>query len=284
MKENLKKQPEKKKHNPFLTEKFKLWVVAIIFSLICFHLYSIIAYPDTEIISSEMFLSIVLVLVGYIWMQELRDRNRLELLNKALIKTQEQLKHAEIDTITTLILTEEAKDHYVRGHSRRVAECALAIAQEMGFSEGRQKVVKRAGMLHDLGKIGIIDSILKKPDKLNDEEWKVMKEHPKRAIEILEPLKFLSAEKGIILHHHERLDGKGYPDGIKSDEIPLGARIMAVADTFDAMNSERAYRKPLPRNAIISELKKSSGSQLDPAIVEVFLRLLEKEPRLWKRD
>ena len=165
-----------------------------------------------------------------------------------------------------------------------MAECAFAIAKEMGFSEERQKVIKRAGMLHDLGKIGIIDSILKKPDKLNDEEWEVMKSHPKRALEILEPLKFLSVEKGIIVHHHERLDGKGYPDGIKGGEIPLGARIMAVADTFDAMNSHRAYREPVPRDIIISELKKVSGSQLDPAIVEVFLQLLEKEPRLWERD
>ena len=129
-----------------------------------------------------------------------------------------------------------------------------------------------------------MDEILKKPDKLNDEEWKIMKRHPQGSIDILEPLEFLSQEKEIILHHHERYDGGGYPSGLKGEDIPLGARIMAVADTFDAMNSERPYRKSLPEEVIISELKRVSGSQLDSAIVSIFLNLLKKKPDLWERS
>ena len=145
-------------------------------------------------------------------------------------------------------------------------------------------IIERAGILHDIGKLGITDDILKKPGKLNDEEWEIMKRHSQKSVEILKPLEFLFREKEIILHHHERYDGRGYPDGIKGEQIPLGARIMAVADTFDAMNSERPYRKSLPKDAIISELKRVSGSQLDSSVVTTFLNLLEKNPNLWERD
>jgi len=126
--------------------------------------------------------------------------------------------------------------------------------------------------------------ILNKPGKLDEEEWKIMKSHPQRALEILEPLGFLAAEKEIILHHHERYTGGGYPEGIKGETIPLGARIMAVADTFDAMNSARSYRAALSKDAILTELERVSGSQLDPQAVKTFLELLRKNPNFWKRD
>ncbi|MCK4520094.1 MAG: HD-GYP domain-containing protein [Candidatus Omnitrophica bacterium] len=280
----MSKQNKEKKYQPFLSGTFKLWIVAIIFIAIGLHLYAIKAYPQAIIISSEIILGIVLVLVAYLWVQELRDRYRLQALNKALVSAQKQLQQAEIDTITVLILTEEAKDSYVRGHTKRVARYSLAIATAMGFSKEDQDVIERAGILHDLGKIGISDSILKKPGKLNDEEWKIMKSHPQRGLEILKPLKFLPVEKEIILHHHERYAGGGYPDGIKGEAIPIGARIMAVADTFDAMNSARSYRKPLSKEAILSELKKVSGGQLDPSAVSIFLDLLGKNPYFWERD
>lgn len=275
---------KKKKYRLFLSGTFKLWIVAIIFVTIVLHLYAIKTYPKTIIISSEIILGIVLALVAYLWVQELRDRYRLQSLNKALVGAQKQLQQAEIDTITVLILTEEAKDPYVRGHSKRVAKYSLAIAIAMGLSKEECDVVERAGILHDLGKVGIDDSILKKPGKLNDEEWRVMKSHPQRGLEILKPLKFLPSEKEIILHHHERYAGGGYPEGIKGSEISMGARIMAVADTFDAMNSARSYRKPLPKEAILAELKKVSGEQLDPSVVNVFLDLLQKNPYFWERD
>lgn len=261
---------------------FKIWSAAIVFFLTFFHLYLINRFPQTDIISNEILLGIVLVLIGYLWIQELRDREKLQAINLALIEAKTQLEHAEIDTITTLVLTEEAKDPYVRGHSKRVTRCALEIAEALGFSENERKVIGRAGILHDIGKIGISDAILHKPDKLNDEEWAVIKKHPHRALEILEPLKFLTKEKEAICHHHERFDGKGYPDGLKGEEIPLEARILSVADSFDAMNSERPYRKPLPEDVVISELKKGSGSQLDPKIVAIFLDLLKNKPSLWE--
>ena len=272
------------KSNPFTSNIFKLWVVAFIFLFIFLRLYTIVVYPQSHIISGEILLSIVLVLVVYIWVQELKDRSRLQLLNKVLIDAHKQLERAEIDTIAVLVLSLEAKDPYVRGHSKGVARCSLTIAQEMGFSKEKQMIIERAGILHDIGKLGITDDILKKPGKLNDEEWEIMKRHSQKSVEILKPLEFLFREKEIILHHHERYDGRGYPDGIKGEQIPLGARIMAVADTFDAMNSERPYRKSLPKDAIISELKRVSGSQLDSFVVTTFLSLLEKNPSLWERD
>ncbi len=268
----------------FLSNKFKLWVVVILFLLVFLHLYAITVYPNAVIVPSELILGIVLVLIAYLWMQELRDRYRLELLNKALIEAQEQLKQAQINTIATLILTEEAKDPYVRGHSHMVEKYCTLIGKKMNLPEDEQKILERAAILHDIGKLGIVDSILNKPGKLSDEEWKIMKEHPRTALKILEPLKFLEKEKDIIVHHHEKYSGGGYPDDLKGEQIPLGARIMAVADTFDAMNSKRSYRKPLPRDVIITELKKVSGVQLDPKPVNAFLELLEEDPSLWVRD
>lgn len=283
-KENYKEMTKNEKNNPFLSNTFKLWVVAIIFFLVFLHFYVITKYPQSNIVSDRISLTIVLVLVVYLWIQEFRDRHRLHLLNKALMNAQEELERAEIDTISVLILTEEAKDPYVRGHSKRVAQYSLAIAKGLGLPKERQKIIERSGILHDLGKLGIADTILKKPGKLNDEEWKIMKEHPRRAIEILKPLKFLSADREIILHHHERYDGGGYPDGLKGEAIPFESRIIAVADTFDAMNSERPYRKSLPKDVIISELKENFGIQLDSSVVTIFLSLLEKNPRLWEKD
>lgn len=272
------------KKSPFISNTFKLWLVAIIFSLTFFHLFTLYRYPQVNIVSNEILLGLVLVLVGYLWVQELRDRVRLQAINVALVATQNQLQRAEIDTIATLVLTEEAKDPYVRGHSKRVTRCAVEIGRELRLSEQALKIIERAGFLHDIGKIGIDDVILHKPDKLNEKEWTIIKKHPQRAAEILEPLKFLTQEKEIICHHHERVDGKGYPDGLKGEKIPLGARILAVADSFDAMNSARPYRDPLPEKAIVAELKNASGSQLDPQIVSTFLNLLKKKPSLWERQ
>jgi putative nucleotidyltransferase with HDIG domain len=274
----------RKKNANYLSNSFKLWIVAIIFMIVFLHLYATVAYPKTVIVSSEVILGTVLALISYLWFQELRDRYRVQSLNEALILAQKQLQEAEIDTISVLVLTEEAKDPYVRGHSKRVAKYSAAIAKAMGLSEEEQDIIERAGILHDLGKLGIADSVLNKPGKLDDEEWKIMRSHPQRALEILKPLKFMPSEKKIILHHHEKYAGGGYPDGIKGEDIPLGARIMSVADTFDAMNSARSYRNPLFKDVILAELKRVSGTQLDPEAVGVFLKLLEENPHFWERD
>lgn len=275
---------EEQKNNPYVSNAFKLWVVAFIFFLVFLRLFTVYKYSQTRILPDEIILSVVLVPIAYIWIQEFRDRQRLQVLNKSLIDTQEQLQRAEIDIIRVLILTEEAKSPYVRGHSMRVARCSLALAKEVGLSKERQMIIERAAILHDLGKIGVMDDILNKADKLNAQEWEVMRSHPQRAVQILEPLDFLSKEKEILLHHHERYDGESYPGHLKGEEIPLESRIIKIADFFDALNSERPYRKALPRDAIISELKKASGSELGSSIVTVFLNLLERNPSLWEKD
>jgi len=267
----------------FMSSTFKIWVAAFIFLFLVLQLYNHIFFPREVILPTGIILGVVLALISYLWFQELRDRNSLFALNQKLIEAQIQMESAEVDTIAALILTEEAKDPYMRGHSRRVAHCALEINKKMGFPENDQRIMERASRLHDLGKLCIDDNILRKPGKLSDEEWAIIKTHPRKAVEILEPLKFLHKEKEIILHHHERFDGKGYPDGLQGDEIPIESRILAVADTFDAMNSERPYRKPLSKDFILSELSKVSGAQLDSSAVDAFLKLLEEQPMLWDR-
>ena len=193
------------------------------------------------------------------------------------------MKQAEFDIIAALINAEEAKDAYTSGHSDRVTKISVAIVNEMKLGDDFKKTITRAGLLHDIGKIGISDAILLKKEKLTEEESEVIKSHSKRGAEILKPLTFLSPESKIILHHHEHYDGKGYPDGLKDDEIPLGSLILAVADAFDAMSSERPYRKALEKDAIITELKKSRSTLHKPEITDVFLGLIEKKPELWNK-
>lgn len=268
----------------YMTSDFKLWTMGFLFLLIFSQILFIFAYPEEIIIPTDTVLSIALVMIGYLWFQELQDRYKLQIFNNTLRKVQEDLKEAQIDTITTLVLTEEAKDPYVQGHSGRVAHYSMLMAREMGLSEKRQKIIETSSILHDIGKIGISDDILNKASKLDEDEWKMIKQHPQKAVEILSPLKFLEAEKNIIMHHHERYDGAGYPDGLKAEKIPLEARIMAVADTFDAMNSARPYRAPLAREEIRSELKRVAGLQLDYSVVTIFLDMLDKNPELWEKE
>lgn len=134
-------------------------------------------------------------------------------------------------------------------------------------------------MLHDIGKIGINESILNKPGKLSEEEYEMVKLHPKMGADIIKGIKFLEPVVPIIYHHQERYDGKGYPDGIKGEQIPIGARIIAVLDTYDAMTTDRPYRKALSREAAIAEVKRCSGTQFDPQVVEVFLQILMEEEK-----
>ena len=265
-----------------VTNDFKMGMVVLIFFITCFHLFEVVYFPDATIVSNEILLGIVLFAVIYLWIQELGDRRKIQIINEELLETHEELKEANIAAMKALIMSEEARDTYTSGHSRRVTEYAVAIAKRMGLCHGERRHIEYAGYLHDIGKIGISDAILNKAGRLNDDEWQVIKKHPEVALEILNPLKFLPEEKIIIKHHHERYDGAGYPDGLKGEGIPLGARIMAVADSFDAMNSKRPYRDALSKDAIISELKKARGSQLDPKIVDVFLDMLEKDSWIFK--
>jgi HD-GYP domain-containing protein (c-di-GMP phosphodiesterase class II) len=260
---------------------FKLWTLGFLFFLIGFRLFDVYYYPQTPILSDRIILSIMIVSIGYLWIQEIRDRYRLQRINEQLIITQKKLKETHLSTITTLVLSLEAKDPYARGHSERVTKYSVAIAKELGLSQEEIAEIERAGKLHDIGKLGIDDAILSKPGLLTDKEYAIVKTHPQRGTVILEPLDFLSKERTIMRHHHERFDGGGYPDRLKGEEIPLGARIMALADAFDAMKSERPYRQPLPEEEILSEIKKNAGSQFDPKVVEAFLSLVNKEPQIF---
>jgi HD-GYP domain-containing protein (c-di-GMP phosphodiesterase class II) len=271
-------------NSPYLSQTFKVWTVGIIFFLVFFQLFNFLIFPQHTLISKELILGIVLLLVGYLWTQELRDRYRLQLMNTDLQNAQQKMETAEVDTISSLILMEEAKDPYVHGHSSRVSKFSLALAAELNFSSDTMETIRRASILHDLGKLVISDEILLKPGKLTEEEWVIIRKHPQIAIDILEPLKFLYLEKKIILHHHERIDGTGYPARLKGKDIPLESRIVAVADTFDSMNSNRIYREPCSKNFILEELQRVSGTQLDASLIATFLTLLEQHPEFWERE
>lgn len=260
---------------------FKLWGLGFLFLLIGLRLFDIYYYPETSILSDRIILSVALVVIAYLWIQELQDRQRLQRINEQLIITQKRLQKTHIDTIATLVFILEGKDPYAQGHSERVTRYCVAIAEELGLSQEEVKQIETASKLHDIGKLGVDDAILSKPGPLTDKEYAVVKTHPQMGSAILEPLDFLSKERIIAHHHHERYDGNGYPDKLKGERIPLSSRIMALADSFDAMKSERPYRQPLPDEDILAEIKKNSGMQFDPEVVKAFFSLVNKNPKIF---
>jgi putative nucleotidyltransferase with HDIG domain len=165
----------------------------------------------------------------------------------------------------------DAKDAETEGHCQRVTAFTITIARAMGVEKGLLRQIARGAFLHDIGKMGVPDSILRKPGPLTAEEREIMRKHCDIGFAVLERIPFLKEAAEIVLAHQECYDGSGYPRGLKGEEIPLGARIFAVADTLDAMISDRPYRKALPVSAARDEIKKFSGKQFDPAVVEVFL-------------
>jgi putative nucleotidyltransferase with HDIG domain len=191
---------------------------------------------------------------------------RLESLNA-------DLNEAHIGLIETMSEIIDAYDVYTYGHSTQVAVYAGAIAARMGLSTEEQDRVVKASLVHDIGKIGIYDDIVSKPGPLAEEEFTIMKQHPKIGAQILSRMKALRDLVPIVEHHHERWDGKGYPGGLKGEEIPLGARILAVADSIDAMCSDRPYRSTRNFGEVLREVRACSGSQFDPIVVEAFLKL-----------
>lgn len=176
-----------------------------------------------------------------------------------------------VSTLKSLVISIEARDSYTKQHSERVTLYALQIAEIMGLSEEDIDVIRFGGYLHDIGKIGVKDTVLLKPGKLTDEEFQEIKQHSIIGDNILKPIKFFPKERDMIRHHHERYDGRGYPDGLAGEDIPLTSRILTVADTYDAMTSTRPYRKALGHNIAIDEIRSCSGKQFDPKVVEAFL-------------
>ena len=204
---------------------------------------------------------------------KVRDRT------KQLAEKHSELRTAYIQTIRALAEAVDAKDAYTRGHSERVGVYASKIAREVGLPRELIERVYIAGLLHDVGKIGIRDYVITKPDRLTTEEYEEIKRHPEIGAKILEPVSFLSDVVECVRHHHEWFDGSehGYPDRLRGDGIPLPSRIILVADTVEAMTSDRPYRKGMPLDVVIRELHKFSGSQFDPTCAEAGLRLLERE-------
>ncbi len=222
---------------------------------------------------------------------KLQDMNRslegkVRARTKQLGAKHQELRDAYVQTIGALANAVDAKDAYTRGHSERVGVYASKIAREMNHEKGFIERVYIAGLLHDVGKIGVRDAVILKPDRLNVEEYEEIKQHPEIGARILEPVDFLADVAPCVRHHHEWFDGsdRGYPMRLRGDEIPLPSRMILVADTVEAMTSDRPYRKALPLEAVLSELNKFSGSQFDPTCVQAFLRLIEREGETFIRS
>jgi len=202
---------------------------------------------------------------------------RIEESTKNLTRLYEDLRSTYMRTIKVLAHAIDARDHYTHSHSENVAKYAALIAKELAMTSDQIEVLREACELHDLGKIGVEDSILMKPSELTPEEWKNIRRHPDIGAQILEPLTFLDSVIDLVRQHHEHYDGTGYPQGLKGEEITLGARIIHIADAYEAMVSARSYRKdPLSKQAAIDEIKKHRGTQFDPRVVDAFLKVVDQ--------
>jgi putative nucleotidyltransferase with HDIG domain len=207
----------------------------------------------------------------------LAERTALNIENIALYNN---LTQSLMASLTSLVSAIEAKDPYTQQHSSRVTEYAKKIANKLGCDYDDIHRLESSGPLHDIGKIGIHDSILNKPGMLTNEEFEEIKNHPLIGVNIVTPLGLDPQEQAIIRNHHERWDGKGYPDGLSGEKIPKLSRILSVADSFDAMNSNRAYRKSLPFLICIKELERNSGTQFDPEVVEAAISVFSGDPEI----
>jgi putative nucleotidyltransferase with HDIG domain len=190
------------------------------------------------------------------------------------------LKGSYEQTLVSLVTALDFRDNETQGHSSRVVEYAMLVAETMGVVEPELSEMRRGALLHDVGKIGVPDAILRKPGNLDADEWVEMKRHPEMGFRMLQNIGFLYSALPIVLSHQERWDGSGYPRGLRGETIPLGARIFAVVDTFDAMTSDRPYRKALSIDAAREEVARFAGIQFDPAVAQAFLSI---DPEVWRQ-
>ena len=222
--------------------------------------------------------------------KSIKQMNEIKHINEELADTYEKLEKAYLESIQTLRYTVEAKDTYTRGHSDRVSEFSVLLGKKMGLSDQDLRTLQIGGLFHDIGKIGVPDTILQKESKLTDDEYSEIKNHPSIGAHILSTatlfkdiipiVKHQTATLfkdiiPIVKHHHERYDGHGYPGQLKGEDIPYLARITAIADSFDAMTSKRTYRDALPLETVISEFKRCRGTQFDPELADAFVDILE---------
>jgi putative nucleotidyltransferase with HDIG domain len=197
-----------------------------------------------------------------------------KLVDERTAKLQEayrSLKKAHLDSVNILVGAIDAKDPYTRGHSDRVRKMSIRIGANLGFNETRLESLEYGALLHDIGKIGIKDDLLQKQNSLSHEEYQNIKEHPLIGVKIVEGIDFFKDKMNMIRHHHEHFDGGGYPDGLVGEAIPLEARIIAVPDNFDIMNSGRPHFERMTIEDILVELEKEKGKKFDPHILEIFM-------------
>jgi len=208
---------------------------------------------------------------------EKREIQYIEGLSKQLVRVMDNIQNLEgdmgIESVFTFIKTIELNDPYNIRHSLQVAELAFELGRHFDLSEEELRLIKFAGLFHDVGKIAIPEQILNKPVALDDYEWKIMKKHPEKSAEIIKEIEYLKKAVSCIRHHHEKWDGTGYPGGLKGEKIPFFSRILAVCDTYSAMVSDRPYRKARKDKEAMAEIDKFKGKQFDPEVVNVFLKL-----------
>lgn len=209
--------------------------------------------------------------------KSISQMNLIKKINAELTDTYQKLESSYMETIETLRLAVDAKDVYTRGHSDRVAEYSLLIGKKVGLNESDMKILRIGGLFHDIGKIGVPDSILLKDTKLTDDEYSQVKNHPSIGAHILSTASIFLNIIPIVKHHHEKYDGNGYPGRLAGEDIPYMARIAAIADTFDAMTSKRPYRDELSISVVKEEFHKMLGTQFDPELGKVFLDILEND-------
>jgi putative nucleotidyltransferase with HDIG domain len=186
------------------------------------------------------------------------------------------LPPAVMETVTSLALAIDAKDPYTQGHSPKVANYAALIAEGLGLGEEEIERIRLGGMLHDLGKVGVPEIILNKSGPLNPDEWETMKEHVQFGYKLLESLQPLAEVRAMVLHHHEMFDGSGYPEGRAGEDIPLGARVIAIADAYDTITSDRTYKKARSAQAALAEIERCAGAQFDPDLVRIFVAAMQE--------
>ena len=207
--------------------------------------------------------------------KSIAQMNQIKKINEELSDTYEKLEQAYLESIQTLRYTVEAKDTYTRGHSDRVSELSVLIGKHLRLPEADLDTLRVGGLFHDIGKIGVPDSIIQKDSRLTEDEYSQIKQHPNIGIHILSHAKIFQNILPIVEHHHERYDGNGYPSKLAGENIPYLARITSIADSFDAMSSRRSYRESLPLDIIKEEFRKNRGTQFDPNLTDIFLDILE---------
>lgn len=210
-------------------------------------------------------------------LKSIAQMNEIKRINVELSDTYDKLEKAYLESIQTLRYTVEAKDTYTRGHSDRVSEYSILIGKKLGLSDTDLKTLEIGGLFHDIGKIGVPDSIIQKTERLTDDEYSEIKNHPSIGAHILSNATIFKDIIPIVKHHHERYDGHGYPSQLKGEDIPYLARIATIADSFDAMTSKRTYRDSLPIEVVKEEFAKNRGTQFDPELTDVFLDILNND-------